>query len=205
MTLGPVEIFILFFVTLGPLKLIGPFAHATSTADAKTVRQVALRAFALSTICVVAAGFVGRALLHNWHISLAAMTLTGGIIFFLVALRQLLQQYETFPALAPESTVTPMVAALELTFPVGVTPYGIAAVIALFTASADSARSEVIVALLVAVMVLNLFAMLFVHRILNGATALVLQIVGAVLGVLQVALSVQIMLRGLRELGVPLQ
>ena len=62
--LGPVEIFILFFVTLGPLKLIGPFAHATSTADAKAVRQVAIRAFALSTICVVAVlvcGLVGIA------------------------------------------------------------------------------------------------------------------------------------------------
>ena len=104
--LGPVEIFILFFVTLGPLKLIGPFAHATSTADARTLRQVAIRAFALSTICVVAAGFVGRVLLHKWHISLAAMTLTGGIIFFLVALRQLLQQYETLPAAAPQSTAT---------------------------------------------------------------------------------------------------
>ena len=57
----------------------------------------------------------------------------------------------------------------------------------------------------VIVMVLNLLAMLFARRILNGGTALALQLVGAVLGVLQVAFSVQIMLRGLRELGVPLQ
>jgi multiple antibiotic resistance protein len=98
-----------------------------------------------------------------------------------------------------------MVTALKLTFPGVVTPYGIAAVIALFVASASNERIEVIVALLVAVMVLNLVTMLFAHRILNGATALVLQIVGAVLGVLQVAFSVQIMLRGLHELGVPLR
>ena len=59
MTLGPVEILILFFVTLGPLKLLGPFAHATSTADAMTVRQSRPPGLRLSTICVVAAGFVG--------------------------------------------------------------------------------------------------------------------------------------------------
>lgn len=209
LTLGPVEIFILLFVTLGPLKLLGPFAHATSASDATVVRQVALRAFGLSTACVLAAGFVGSVVLSKWHVSLAAMTLTGGIIFFLVGLRQLLQQYETSPppppAPAPRPTNTTMVTALKLTFPGVVTPYGIAAVIALFVASASNERIEVIVALLVAVMVLNLVTMLFAHRILNGATALVLQIVGAVLGVLQVAFSVQIMLRGLHELGVPLR
>jgi len=209
LTLGPVEIFILLFVTLGPLKLLGPFAHATSASDATVVRQVALRAFGLSTACVLAAGFVGSVVLSKWHVSLAAMTLTGGIIFFLVGLRQLLQQYETSPppppAPAPRPTNTTMVTALKLTFPGVVTPYGIAAVIALFVASASNERIEVIVALLVAVMVLNLVTMLFAHRILNGATALVLQVVGAVLGVLQVAFSVQIMLRGLHELGVPLR
>src|SRR5688572_19291295 len=209
LTLGPVEIFILLFVTLGPLKLLGPFAHATSASDATVVRQVALRAFGLSTACVLAAGFVGSVVLSKWHVSLAAMTLTGGIIFFLVGLRQLLQQYETSPppppAPAPRLTNTTMVTALKLTFPGVVTPYGIAAVIALFVASASNERIEVIVALLLAVMVLNLVTRLFAHRILNGATALVLQIVGAVLGVLQVAFSVQIMLRGLHELGVPLR
>lgn len=209
LTLGPVEIFILLFVTLGPLKLLGPFAHATSASDATVVRQVALRAFGLSTACVLAAGFVGSVVLSKWHVSLAAMTLTGGIIFFLVGLRQLLQQYETSPppppAPAPRPTNTTMVTALKLTFPGVVTPYGIAAVIALFVASASNERIEVIVALLVAVMVLNLVTMLFAHRILNGATALVLQVVGAVLGVLQVAFSVQIMLRGLHELGAPLR
>src|SRR5688572_27130651 len=118
-TLGPVEIFILLFVTLGPLKLLGPFAHATSASDATVVRQVALRAFGLSTVCVLAAGFVGSVVLGKWHVSLAAMTLTGGIIFFLVGLRQLLHQYETSPAPSPvpQPATTTMVTALRLTFP----------------------------------------------------------------------------------------
>jgi multiple antibiotic resistance protein len=204
MTLGPLEIFILFFVTLGPLKLLGPFMHATGNADPAVVRQVAVRAFALSTVCVLAAGFAGSILLSKWHVSLAAMTLTGGIVFFLVGLRQLLGEYEPTPAAASPRIDTTMRAALKLTFPGVVTPYGIAAVIALFAASASNQRIEVIVALLLAVMASNLIAMLVAHRVMNGAAGLVLQVVGAVLGVLQVAFSVQIMLRGLRELGVPL-
>ena len=132
------------------------------------------------------------------------MTIAGSVLLFLVALRQLLQQYEAPHAPGPQSTVGPMAAALKITFPVVVTPYGIAAVIVLFAATGSESRIEVIAARLLLVMATNLVAMLYAHRILHGPVGLVLQVVGAVLGVLQVALSVQILLRGLRELGVPI-
>ena len=51
-------------------------------------------------------------------------------------------------------------------------------------------------------MVLNLLAMLYARRIMGGITVMVLQIAGAVLGVLQVALAVDMILRALRELNV---
>jgi multiple antibiotic resistance protein len=56
--------------------------------------------------------------------------------------------------------------------------------------------------LLLTVMILNLLAMLFVRQIMRGPMLLVLQLLGAVLGVLQVGLAVQIIIRGLRELHV---
>jgi small neutral amino acid transporter SnatA (MarC family) len=51
-------------------------------------------------------------------------------------------------------------------------------------------------------MVFDLAAMWFARRILVGVTILFLQVIGAVLAVLQVALSVQIILEALRVLGV---
>ena len=51
-------------------------------------------------------------------------------------------------------------------------------------------------------MALNLLAMLYARQLMGGVTVLALQIFGAVLGVLQVALAVQLILRGLRQLGV---
>jgi multiple antibiotic resistance protein len=83
-----------------------------------------------------------------------------------------------------------------------VTPYGIAALIALLVNSPDAARTAAVVAILIAVMVVNLLAMLYVRRIMGGVIVLALQIIGAVLGVLQVALAVQMILRGLHDLGV---
>ena len=202
--IGRAEIFTIFFVTLGPLKVLGPFAQRTHGLDDATVRQIALRAFLIGTAGIIAGEFVGRALLANWNISIASMTIAAGIIFFLVALRQLFEQYE--PPHAPENPeplpASPTAAALRILFPIVLTSYGIATLIALLAASGEAQRTEVIIGLLVVVMILNLIAMLFARKVLVGVTMLVLQILGGVLGVLQAALAVEFIVHGLRALKV---
>jgi len=58
-----------------------------------------------------------------------------------------------------------------------------------------------IAAALIGVMVLNLLAMLYARKILKAIGIMPLQIVGSVLSVLQVALGVQMILGGLRIIG----
>jgi small neutral amino acid transporter SnatA (MarC family) len=90
---------------------------------------------------------------------------------------------------------------MPLAFPTIVPPFGIAAVIFLLATSdnADYKRNVLLVA--VAVMVMNFFAMLLAKPIIKYA-AFPLALFGAVLGVLQVALSISIVFFGLRLLGV---
>ena len=201
--IGPAEIFTIFFVTLGPLKVLAPFAQRTQGLDDATVRKVALWAFVIATIAIVVGSYVGAALAANWRISIASLLIAAGIIFLLVALSQLLAQYEPPHAPGPPAPLpaAPMAAALRLLFPIVLTPYGIAAAIVLLAASSRAQRTEAIIALLVAVMILNLLAMLFARKILVGATMIVLQVVGAVLGVLQLGLAVEFIVRGLQMLG----
>jgi multiple antibiotic resistance protein len=203
--LGPAEIFTIFFITLGPLKILGPFVQRTHGLDDATVRQIAVRAFLIATISAIAGGFLGAALLGNWRVSIGAMVIAGGIVFLLVGLRQLLEQYE--PPHAPDANIpalpaSPTAAALKLLFPIVLTPFGISAVIVLLALSTEGGRTEIIVGMVVAVMLLNLIAMLFARRILVGATIVILQILGAVLGILQAGLAVQIILWGLRNLKI---
>jgi small neutral amino acid transporter SnatA (MarC family) len=200
---GSAEMFIFFFVMLGPLKVLGPFAQRTRGIDDATTRQIAWWTFVVATIAAVAGGLLGSRVLIKWQVSIPALTVTAGIIFFLVALRHLLEQYEPPHAVTHESLPpSPIAAACQLVFPIVLTPYGIAAVIALLASSGDVTRTATILILLVAVMILNLLAMWFAKRILIGFTVLVLQVLGAVLAVLQVALAVQVILTGLRSLGV---
>jgi multiple antibiotic resistance protein len=195
-------VFILLFVTLGPIKVFGPIVQLTHDSDEVRIKRIAVRAFALGLVGAVVGGFVGKLLVENWHISSAALTLAGGLIFLLIGLSLVLEQYKPVHATPVPLPEAPMAAALRVAFPIFVTPYGIAAVIALLVNSPDAARTGAILAILIAVMVLNLLAMLYARRIMAGATILVLQIFGAVLGVLQVALAVQMILRGLGDLGV---
>jgi multiple antibiotic resistance protein len=200
---GPAEILTIFFVTLGPLKVLGPFAQRTRGIDDTAMRQIAWWAFVVATLGIVAGSLLGRMLLDKWHVSIPALRLTGGIVFFLVALRQLLEQYEPPHVAAPEPLPpSPVVAASRLVFPMVLTPYGIAVVIALLSATDDVQRIVMILGLVVFMMALDLVAMWFARRILVGYTIVVLQVIGAVLAVLQVALSIQFILGGLRALGV---
>lgn len=196
------QIFILLLVTLGPLKLLGPFAQQTRELDGPTLRRLSMRVFVISVLAVLVAAFLGSAMLAKWSISLPAILIAIGIIFFLVAIRMVLEPYtgeRAAPGPLPEE---PWAATLRLTFPTVLTPYGIAAVIALVAGARDPARVQMILVLAMVVMVLNLLAMLFVRKILRGVMLLVLLVLGSVLGVLQVALSVQIVIWGLQALGV---
>ncbi len=58
-------IFTLFFITLGPLKILGPFSQLTRETDEATMRKIAVRAFVLAVIAVVVGGLAGRALLGS--------------------------------------------------------------------------------------------------------------------------------------------
>ncbi len=78
-----------------------------------------------------------------------------------------------------------------------VTPYGIAAVILLGTLMPDSSWS--ILGILLGIMALDLAAMIFARTLLR-VVGFPLQILSTVMGVLQVALSVQMVVYGIRLL-----
>ena len=200
--IGVGAIFTLFVITLGPIKILGPFSQLTRELDEPTLRQVAVRTFLLSVVTVVLGGLVGLVLLENWKIPISGLELAGGLIFFMVGMRLVLEQYEPPPPPPPALPPTPTASALRLAFPTVVTPYGISAVIVLLANSPARERTLTILGVVMVVMVLNLLVMLYARKLLGSVTLMVLRILGAVLGVLQVALAVEMIIRALHGVGV---
>jgi multiple antibiotic resistance protein len=200
---GTGELFTLFFVTLGPVKILGPFAARTQHLDPEARRAIALRVFVLGLIVLLAGGWLGSTLAKNWDISHPALLIATGVIFFVVALNLVMEQYEPPQSVAPVPLPEkPVAAALQLTFPLVVTPYGVAGLVAVLSSSQDSWRTELVLGIAAGIMVLNLLAMLAARAVMRGMYAMSLRVLGAILGVLQVALAVEIVIRGLQELEI---
>jgi len=115
--------------------------------------------------------------------------LAAGLILFLVALINILQQFRPPTPhgdrdVKLDSLPTMMTALTPLALPAIVTPYEIAALV-VFLALSPDVRSRLLVgAVMLAIMVLNLFFMLMTRHILRVLTVL-MPILGAVLGIVQ--------------------
>ena len=199
------QVFTLLFLMLGPFKIIGPFLKVTKGADARLTRQIAVRATIFAAVALLIAGVLGESFLSSYGIPLPVLALSGGIILFLVALKTVLEQFAPPEPHADEVGVPPeaatKVALSPLAFPTIVTPYGIAALVVFLAFSQSLEGRLTIGAVVVAIMVLNLIVMLVARRMLP-VLSIVIPILGAILGVVQVALGLQIINNALHTLGV---
>ncbi|WP_166430491.1 MarC family protein [Polymorphobacter arshaanensis] len=188
------QVFTFLFLMLGPIKIIGPFASLTRTADPALTRRIAFRATLFASAALLLAAILGEHLLRNFGIPLPVLALSGGIILFLTAIVSVMQQFLP-PATHDDSAAGPppslKVAMSPLAFPTIVTPYGIAALVVFLAVSPDLAGRLKVGAILLAIMGLNLLVMIAAKRILP-LLSIVLPIIGAVLAVVQVALGLQI-------------
>lgn len=200
------DIGILFFLTLGPLKAILPFARATRGTEPAFRRAVAWRAVAIAAAIVLGVAVLGPFILPNWHVSPPAIAITCGIILFYQALRIIMQTPAGPGSANPEtspSRPSPAIAVFPVAIPAIVTAPGIAALAAVSVLYRhDLAHEAVVVALLIAVMALNLLTLRNTDTILGHGFAGVLPVVGWVLAVLQASLAVQIVIASLRVLEV---
>jgi multiple antibiotic resistance protein len=199
------DIAILFFLTLGPLKAIPPFARLTRGTEPAFRRAMAWQSTAIATVIVLGVALLGSIVLTNWQVSPPAIGITGAIILFYQALGIIMQTPTPTPA-EPEANRPPpsaAIAAFPLAIPALVTAPGIAAITAIVILNKrDLAHDAAIVGILLAVMVLNLLTLWNVDAILKRISPGFLYLIGWVMAVLQAALAVQLIIHSLRVLEV---
>jgi multiple antibiotic resistance protein len=199
--------FMFLFLTLGPLKVVGPFAMMTRGRDDAFKRRLALEGMFIAAVGVIVAATIGSNILRSWGVSIDALTITAGIVLFLIALRPVLEQYAPPDApAAPTAGPPPSTSSLAyspLAFPTIIAPYGIAVLIILVTLAGDDTSHVLrIMGLVALVLVLDYLAMRSAERIVTTPFVKpLLGILGAVMSVLQVALGVQAIVGALQRMG----
>jgi multiple antibiotic resistance protein len=199
------KLFTFLFLTLGPFKIFGPFAAMTQGCDRAFKSQLAFKGIVIAALGMLVAATVGANTLYKWDISVGALQLGASIVLFLIALRQVLEQYEPKkpePAASDVSAASSSKLAFSpLAFPTIVTPYGVAVLILIVTLRSDHLLE--ILGVTIFVLVLDFLAMVVADLILKTPlVAAALGILGSVMGVLQIALAVQASVDALRMMGI---
>ncbi len=184
------ELFMLLFTLAGPIKMIPVFYGVAARIDPAERRKFAIKAALIAFGGIVLAALMGGAQLSKVGISREALGTAAGLVLAIVGLMPLIGIEK-----APPSEGTPD--ALGFAFPTILAPHTFGLII-LYTLYANTQADMIgVVATGGALMALNLAAMLGSGWIMAKIGMTPLKVFGAVFGIIQLALGVQILFWGL--------
>ncbi|WP_313392896.1 MarC family protein [Sphingobium yanoikuyae] len=195
-------VLVIFFVTLGPIKVIAAFAQLTSQLPDGERRALALRSTLIATAVGFLILFIGDNLRQNWQIASPDLLLTGGLLLLIGALEAVKNAQHAPPPGAPPTSAKGL-AMSPVTFPIIITPYGIVALL-LFAAVAGDTRTFLtgVFGIFLGMMVADFLAMIFARQLLGFIHAGTLMAFGWMIAVLQAALAIHAIMSGLQQYGV---
>lgn len=182
-------VFLTFWVMFSPLRSIGVYAAMTANLSESHARAFARRAVITAAIAGLVVGILGQFILDEWGISIPALLMAISVVLFLVSIRNLLFASRT--TIAPVSLDESDAKAIQLVFPHILSPYGIASLILMMALSHTLLGDVFVFVVFLAVMALT-YNTYHTARMILARGGAVLAILGAVMGVLLVALSIQL-------------
>lgn len=189
---------IIMFVTLGPLKVVGPFTQLTARFDANVKQSLALKATLVATLTGLFIIFGADAMRSQWGVGTADLMVTFGILILLASLHDLKSAQEAAHPVEPPSDPKGL-AMSPVAFPMIITPYGIAALLVFAAIAPEFGYLIGLLTIFGTLMVLNYLAMVFSRQVLAVARPQLLRAIGWVLAVLQASLAVAAITKGLNE------
>lgn len=190
----------LTFMMMGPIGLIPLFAGLTASADDALRRRIAFGAFGYACVALCIAVGIGAGVLAAWGASRPALVIAAGLLLALASLRNLLALPRAPGAKAVSATPAPPSPAIALSpiaFPSIVTPHGVGVLIVFVAYAPEASTKASILAVGLAIMGLDLLAMRHAHVLMRAIGTVPLTILGAVFGVLQLALGVEMIASGI--------
>ncbi len=196
-------IFTIFFMLLGPLKLIPFFSGVTQGSDSRFKRDVAILGVLIAAAICAFVVLAGEIILNKYRISIEAVRIAGGLVLMISALLAIFHKAHPSSPHSGTSTASQL-AASPVAVPGIVPPAGIAAILICTMLEPQYPGVVQAVALCLGIMLaLDFLVMYFIDRVMKTpGLMIVLFALGSVLAFVQVALAVQIILVAFKHLGV---
>lgn len=209
MTLGEIDVWqildilILLLIGMGPKVALVPFLGLTADMDRETRKTVANRMVSTALVVALILLVLGSFTMKLLHFSPEALYIAGGIVFLLVALRMLAGAGdEEEPQTEGSGGDATKIASYPLAVPYLLNPAGITLLV-VFSGAIDSwLMLGIMVVLVLLVAALDWLVFTNLDRIAKHLDKSRMAVTEAVFGVLLAALAVELVLRGLADLGV---
>ncbi|WP_413586647.1 MarC family protein [Bdellovibrio sp. HCB274] len=193
--LGASELFTVFFVMVGPLEHLMPFARTTQNMSVKQIGVLSVKTFLIIVPVMIVMGLFGKHLLHEWRIPILVLELTAGVVFFITALKILVGKSGTFEEDMPKAEVMdPLTMALKVI----INPYACGTLIVLLSISHEIERTILIIIMLTVILLLDCLALRYIRVLMGKVGQVIMRILGAVLGIMQASLAATIIYSSLK-------
>jgi multiple antibiotic resistance protein len=191
------KLFPLLFMMMGPIGVMPIFAALTATADHAFRLGMARKSVLYAGLALVLAVVLGASVLMAWGATPSSLMIASGLLLSIAALRNVLG---TPPAGSPADLDASRHAAAALTpmaFPTMASPHAIGVLIIFVAYFPSISGKATILAAALGVLGLNYLAMLNAERFMTYIGMTPLRILGAVFGVLQIALAIEMIVSGI--------
>ncbi len=195
-------IFTIFFMLLGPVKLVPSFGGLTRGADSRFKRDVAIRGAVIASVLCAFVALAGGTLLGKYRISLDAVRISGGLVLLISALQTMFRKAQSSsPSSGKPAPIR--LAVSPVAVPMIVPHAGVAAILICMTlAPQNPGMTQAIAICLATMMVLDFLVMYFIDWVMKTpGLMIVLAVLGSVLVFVQAALAINMMLVAFKSLG----
>ena len=194
-------IFTIFFLLLGPIKIISAFHRLTQWADPHFKKEVAVKASLIASALVGIVGLFGGSLATKYRISLDSVRIAGGLVLLISALKIMFPTAESSSPVSSKPAATQLAISL-MAMLIIVPPAGIAAIM-IFAMQAPKFQGAalVIAYALATMMALDFLVMFFIDHVVKlPGLFLLLQVFGYALIFIQLALAIELLVSAFRSL-----
>ncbi len=197
----------LYFILLGPLKVFGIYGQATAHADRALKFQIANTAVGLSTIVAVLLALLGGFLMTRFEIRFGTLAIIMGLFLANWAYGRSMGIPAKTESIPDPENPNKLLAITPIALPGILPPQGVALLIlssgmVIEAGGMGQGGMLMVIGLIVGVMAINWVFFIFTEALMKFPGRLFWMLLSRSLGVVAAALSLQIMLFGLRDLGI---
>jgi multiple antibiotic resistance protein len=187
----------LLFNLMGPIGVIPRFAAITGGVEADARRRIAFLAGAASLVAILIAITLGAWMLGRFQIDKGSLVIAAGLVLLVASLRNIYPPAPSSAEAAGGASRVP-IAVSPIAVPGVVTPsaVGVLIIFAAYFPSFDAIAA--IFGAVLGIMALNVAAMIYAQAFMARIGMAPLVVLGAVFGILQVALAIQMIVSGAR-------